>query len=242
MDQPKADGGGVAALGGVEGDVERARLRQAFENIDIGDRGSRREVVAISGGEGLVIAVQQRHRPLLVLAGKQQVAEIVAPCPRQRRDAGFEVRLRAHRRLADIAPDDEVDAGQRHRFGKRRIVCRQPSLERVGEIGPDALPHGAVVAVAGHENEHRDVAVELVRPDQRAHARTLLERQDFQREGQQQIVIDLEQFVARIGLQHIDQRLAGVSAGIVAGAHQRAFDLPPQERDRQRRLACRRSR
>ena len=50
-------------------------------------------------------------------------------------------------------------------------------------------------------------------------------------EREEVIGIDLEQLFARIGLQHVDQRLAVVAVRIVAAAIQRSGDLAAQNRD-----------
>ena len=76
----------------------------------------------------------------------------------------------------------------------------------------------AVVAVARHEDDDRDEAVELVAPRKDAHARPLLERQDGGGEVVERVLVDLEELVARIGLEHVEERLAGMARRVVAGA------------------------
>ena len=51
------------------------------------------------------------------------------------------------------------------------------------------------------------------------------------RELEERVLVDLEQLVARIGLQHVDQRLAGMAVGIEAGAREHGVDLAAQIRD-----------
>ena len=102
--------------------------------------------------------------------------------------------------------------------GKERIERARRGLEGVGQIVADLRAHVAVVALARHVDEHRHEAVEAVAPRQHAHARPLVELQDRQRELVERVLVDLEQLVARIVLQHVDQRLAGMAVRIEAGA------------------------
>jgi hypothetical protein len=58
----------------------------------------------------------------------------------------------------------------------------------------------------------------------------------------ERVLVDLEQLVARIGLQHVDQRLAGMRLRIEAGARQHGIDLAAQERESNGSSGCRPSR
>ncbi len=60
---------------------------------------------------------------------------------------------------------------------------------------------------------------------------TVLERKDAHGIIEQLVFADLEQFVARIGLENIEQRLAAVTEAWEAGTDQNCLDLAPQERD-----------
>ena len=106
------------------------------------------------------------------------------------------------------------------------------ALVGVGEIIADQLAVAAAVAVARHVDQNRDEAIEAVAPRQHAHARPLVELQHGEREVMQRVLVDLEQLVTRIVLQHVDQRLAGMAVEIEAGAVHHRFDLAAQIRDR----------
>ena len=108
------------------------------------------------------------------------------------------------------------------------------TLIDLGEIVADRLAHAAVIAVARHIDEHRDEAIEAVAPREHAHARPLVELQDRQGEVVEHVLVDLEQLVARIGLQHVDQRLAGMSVRNEAGAFHDGRDLAAQIGNRAR--------
>ena len=85
-----------------------------------------------------------------------------------------------------------------------------------------------VVAVARHIDEDRDEAVEAVPPRQHAHPRPLVELQDVEREAVERVFVDLKQLVARIGFQHVDQRLAGMARRFETGAADDVVDLAAQ--------------
>ena len=105
------------------------------------------------------------------------------------------------------------------------------AVEGRAQIMADRGPHVAVVALARHIDEDRDEAVETVAPRQHAHARPFVELQDREREMIERVLVDLEQLVARIGLEHVDQRLAGMARRIEAGAADDAVDLAAQIRN-----------
>ncbi len=117
-------------------------------------------------------------------------------------------------------------------FGKERIEGAHAALVGGGEIIADRRADAAVEAIARHIDENRDEAVEAVAPRQHAHARPFVELQDGEREFVERVLVDLKQLVARIGLQHIHQRLAGMAVLIEPGAADDLIDLAPQIRDR----------
>ena len=228
----QADGAALVAGAAVEVDAERPRRRQALDDADVGDRGGRRI--------GLAIAVRRMRRDSARTARAPWPARRPARarrrarrsrCARSRRPPAPGSRGRDSARRPSGAADDEMDAHQRS-FRKERIEGADAAVVGLGEIVADRLAHVAVVAVARHVDEDRDEAVEAVAARQHAHARPLVELQDRQREVIQRVLVDLEQLVARIGLQHVDQRLAGMAVRIEAGARQHGVDLAAQIRDR----------
>ena len=56
--------------------------------------------------------------------------------------------------------------------------------------------------------------------------------QDVEGEPVERVVVDLEQLVARIGLEHVQQRPAGIARGIEAGPRHHLGDLVAQIGDR----------
>src|SRR5690606_23408464 len=114
------------------------------------------------------------------------------------------------------APDDEVDARQCS-FREGRIIGRYASVESGLEISPDALAHFRIVPITRDEDDHRDKTVELVDAHEGAHTWPLSKRKDRLSVLAQDRYADLEKLVARIGFQHVDERLAGMIVGIKTG-------------------------
>ncbi len=115
--------------------------------------------------------------------------------------------------------------------GKAGVVGRQPALEHRLQIGADLLAYDAVVAVARHEDEDRDEAVELIGAHQRSDARPLDQPQNGFGVLAQDRHRNLEQLVARIALQHVDQCLAGVIFRVETGFGDDGFGFRPEIRD-----------
>ena len=108
-------------------------------------------------------------------------------------------------------------------------------VEYRGEVAADRRPQPIVGPLARDEHQHRHEPVEPVAPRQHPHARPFVELQHRRREREQRVLVDLEQFVARIGVENIRQRLAGMAVRQQAGARLDRRDLVAQIRDRPRR-------
>src|ERR1700756_847518 len=99
-------------------------------------------------------------------------------------------------------------------FGEERTEARESPLVDFGKKLADRLPRAAVVTLARDEDQDRHEAIEAIAARQDPHPRTLVEIQDLDRKPIERIFVDLEQFVPRVALQHIDERLAGMAVGI----------------------------
>ena len=208
---------------------------------DVVDRLQRRIGLAIAVGERVAIALQQRAGAGRFVGLGKRLDQPIGPGAHDRADLLFQGRAVGIGRRAGLAADDEMHAGQR-RIVDVRIVGADVALEHLGEIFADLRAHLPAVALARHIDQHRDEAVEAVAPRQHAHPRALLELQDAQREMIERVLVDLEQLVARIGLQHVDQRLAGMRLRIEAGAGQHGVDLAAQDTGSNGSSGCRPSR
>src|SRR5713101_2612540 len=88
-------------------------------------------------------------------------------------------------------------------------------------------------------DQARQEALEAIPPDEQPETLPLSQMQDPYRRAQQLILANLEQLVARIGLENVDQRLAGMAARRKLRARQDVGGLAPQQRDIRRARAIR---
>ena len=179
------------------------------------------EGLAIGGREGVGVARRERARPRRRRSSRRALSRSVSP--QVRTIAAMPASSASCgdlRRRALVAADDVVGARERPlRIGG--IGGRDAALVDAGEELADAPAHRGVVAVLRHEDEHRDEAVELVGPRERADARPLGQVHDLDREAVERLLVDLEELVARIVLEHVEERAAGVARRVEAGARRR---------------------
>ena len=135
---------------------------------------------AVVGAEGVGIVAQERARALRRIGGVQRLGEIVVEGADDGADPRLDLVLRRVRPLAGIASDDELDARQM----RQREVGKEggdAAVVKLGQRRADPLAQIGGVAVARHEDEDRDEAVEAVAARERADARPLLQLQDRDR-------------------------------------------------------------
>ena len=204
----------------IEIDAERPLRRQALDHADVGDRHRRRIGLAIAGRERLAVALEQRARPGPARAPRASAsASASRPGADDRaRRLSSSVARSGFGRLAAVAADDEVHAHQRP-FREERIEGADAALERLGEIVADRARAPACRSARAAR-----------RPAPRRSGRSGRGRASTRTRGRssscriasanaiERVLVDLEQLVARIGLQHVDQRLAGMAVRIEAGA------------------------
>jgi hypothetical protein len=130
---------------------------------------------------------------------------------------------------------DEVHAGGRrltHPHGELDGLAVEALLEDVGE----ALPDGGVVAVARQEDQHADVAAVGVAAYEDAELAASARLHDAGRHRGELVDRRVEQLVARVGLERVDQGLAGVAVGVQADPVEHVLGLLAQQRDPPHRL------
>src|SRR6266478_9961140 len=66
--------------------------------------------------------------------------------------------------------------------------------------------HRAAIALARHVDQDGGEAIETVAPRQYPYPRPLVELEHRQRELIERVLVDLEQLVARIAFQHVEER------------------------------------
>jgi hypothetical protein len=213
----EVDAGLVVAVAAVEVHGPRARLRELLEKADVLDGLLGPEGLPIGGAEGVRIAGRQGARPRAADGVGELIAQGIAPGADDAGDALLQGLLGHLRRLALVAADDVVGARQGP-FRIGRVGRRHAALVDAREELPDADAHAGVVAVLRHEDEHRHEAVELVGAGQRPHAGALRQVHDVDGEVVERLLVDLEQLVAGIALEHVEERAARIARRIEAGA------------------------
>ena len=160
----------------------------------------------------------------------------------QRRAATASLRLElAHvegRNAARRRAHDDLDARQ-HRFRQMHVEFGAGAVERLDEDRLPLLAQLGRVVLARRVDEAGKEALERIAPHEQAEALALAEMQDSHRRAQQLVLGDLEQLVARIVLEDVDQRLAGVTARRQPCARDDVGDLAPQQRNVRRLCAVR---
>src|SRR5262249_28445565 len=127
----------------------------------------------------------------------------------------------------------DQDADQR-RFGEVDVEIGADAVERLFEqLYPPLSQLGRVIFARGVD-QAGDEAVEGVAPHEEAESLPRAQVQDTRHYPQQFRLSDLEQLVARVGLDDVEQRLAGVAAGLDAGAQDDVRRLSAQQRDLRR--------
>ena len=208
-------------------------LAQRLQPSDVGERLGRADMLAVIGGEGIGVTRRQ-HRRIGGVRGGERGGERIRPGDGRERDVGFQPRD------VDAVPgrpelDDGIDAGDR-RLAEGRAGMGDLAAERCAEDLADLQPHRARIAVARHIGEGRDEAVEAVEAQEGLDPRPLQHMHDAERLGEQFVLRDLEEIVAREGFDDMGERLAVMAARIEPGALDDARLLAPQQRDFGREL------
>ena len=223
----QSDGGVLIPGPPVEIDAERAVRRQPLDEADVANGIERQNNFRDIPGKRRRDSAATAPAPCRIVDAPQLLAERVDPGAHDRLDRLLQARAIGIRRVARRSDDDEMDADERA-FREKRVERAHPALVDAGKIIADSLAHVAVVALARDVDEDGNEAFEAVAPRQDAHARPFVELQHRHREMVERILVDLEKLVARIILQHIHQRLSGMSLGIKAGTLEDRIDLAAQ--------------
>ena len=220
------------ALGRLERPVQAHRDLPRLERLDaldVDERRARDPVRAIGRREGVAVDAPQRVAALLAFVLDQRLLEIVDPGARRGEDAALD-RVGVDLEQPRLAVDHVMQAHQ-HRLRHARRVVDARRVERFAEDRLDATAVVGVEAVARDEDQARQEAPELVGPDEQPQALALAQVQDPHRGLEQLVDRDLEQLVARVGLEDLDQRLLVVAVVREGGALEHCVVLAAQDRD-----------
>ena len=211
----------------------------------VGDRGTRRVVGLVALGERVAVAAQQFGGALLTALGGQRLAEPVGPGAGGLDQARLDPVLVAVGELrqlgARLDAHHEVQPGQ-DRLGVPGGEVDAGAAQFLLEDVDDPQPHTGGVAVAGQVDERRVVAPVLVLAQVQPQPAALLEVQDGGDDRPQLVGRRLEQLVARVGLQDLEQVASVVAVGREPGPAQDLLDLAADDGHPAHRLGVRRRR
>ncbi len=220
----------------VEAHPEVAVGVEPLDPLDVRDCLASCEVLAIGAGERLAVALEERPGALLAELLRERVAEVVGPGSRRRREAGLDLGDVVLRSRARLRVDDEVDTRE-HRLGELRRVVDADAAQGLPEDLLDSPAIPRVEALARQVDETREEAGERVSADEEPHAPALVEVEDAERGLEQLVLRDLEQLVARVRLEDLDQRLVVVTALREPRSLDDALSLAAENGDLPRALA-----
>ena len=201
-----------------------------FDAIQVEDGRMLVEVLLVAGRKGLGIAAQAADAPLLAMGVDQGTFQSVRP-----RAGGVDQQLLQGRHVdrgnrTGRRCDRDMKARQ-HRFAQLRGERGDLAAERLRQNLLEPRAQFGVVAVARDIDETRHEALEGIAAHEQRHPLAFLQMKDAHRGLEQLVVGNLEQFVARVGLQDVHQGLAVVAAAGKSGALDHAVDLVTQQRD-----------
>ncbi len=224
-------GGGADRL--VQAEFEVPLFVEQLDPGQVGDRAARGVVGLVALGEGARVAAQQLRGALLAELGGQRLAEAVGPGAGGRDEPRLDALL--------------VGVGQLRQFGALRDADHevQPGEDRLGVPGgevdagaaellledvDDPQPHPRGVAVPRQVDEGGVVAPVLVLAQVQPQPAALLEVEHRGHDGLELVRRGLEQLVARVGLQDLEQIASVVAVRGETGPLQHLLDLAPDHR------------
>ena len=196
--------------GALEVDAERRVRRHLLDGRDVLHRGRGGEGVAIGRRERLGVAREEIARRRRVVRGEQRLEQEIRPRLHDPRHVGFELRAVGMGERHVAARDDEMHAHQRT-FGEVRNERSDLAVEGRRQQPADHGAGAAAIGLARHVDEDRGEALVKVEAGEHPHPRPFVELQDDQREMDERVLVDLEQLVAGIGVEHVRERLAGMA-------------------------------
>ena len=220
----------------VEGQVEAAVGRDPLEASQVGCPRARRVVLLVGLGERVGVLAGQQGAVLLAVLRMGGGHEVVAPGAGRLGEASLQVGLvEVADHLAGLGPDDEVQPGE-ERLADPGGVLQRVAAELGLEDVRDPLAYGGRVAVPRQVDQAGQVAAVGVAAHEEPHLATLAGVEHGLRDRDELVDRGLEQLVARVGLEHVHQRLAGVAQRREPGAVDDLLGLDPDHRDPGQRL------
>ena len=205
-----------------EREVDAHVALDRLDPAEVGRPALRVVVLLVGLGEGVGPGPRELRPAVLAVLVDHGRHEVVAPRPRGLGEPALEVGDVDLRDLVALGRvDHEVHPGGRGLVdagGELDVLAAELLAQDVGE----ALAHRGAVAVAGQVDQDRDVAAVGVAAHERPQLAPRPGGHDVLRDRGQLVGRGVEQLVARVVLEGVHQRLAGVAARVEAGV---AHDL-----------------
>ena len=204
---------------------EGRRSTQPVELAHVAKRLDWREGLAIGRVEGRAITRKLRHR--LGAGCRECCTHAIRPGADDRKNAGFQ------RGPVDGGgwrgrTANDVMCARKRPFRIGRISSGNTALISFGQEFANPQTDCRVIAVLGNIDHNGYETIKAIDAGKDAQARALEQGEHIHREAVKRLDIDLEQLVARITLEHVEQGLAGMAGGIKPGALDDARHLVAQ--------------
>ena len=211
----------------VHGDAVRAHLLHA---LDVRDRQARAETLLVVGGYRGGVAAVQRHPAAFAILVRERLPELVVPAVGSLHQEFLDCLRVARGSLAVGRVDDKMRPRHRRVRDLGLHVDGFP-LELAQQDCFHSPPEIRGVVLARNEHEARDKLSVRVAAQEQSHPLAVFEVQDAVGEFLELIDIDLEQFVARQGVEDVLERLGVVAARRKARTFDDRGHLAPQQGD-----------
>ena len=215
----------------VEADAEPVGLGQLLDVHDVGERRAGHPVGAVGGREGVAVALEQLAAALLAELLDERLLEVVGPRARGGHQHHLDLARRrspAPRRAPRRPRSGAARARTRTRASCSRSLAAPVAVRRIASM----RRRFSVLKRSRGTN----TSSEKKRPNgsRRANRRSRWRSPRWRIPiaiVEQLVVRDLEQLVARVGVEDLEQRLLVVAAGREGGALEHRVDLAAQDRD-----------
>ena len=196
----------------IEAHAQRLRSREVRHHLDVGHRRAGGEILAVGARQRRGKTVEELVAACLAERVDQGIPEIVVPAPRRQREPCLQLTDVECGNIAWRRAHGDHHARQ-HRLRQMHVEFRARPVERVVQDRLPLLAQLRRVVLARRVDEAHEETLEGIAPHEQPEPLPLAEVQDAHRRAQQLVLARLEQLVARIARENVEQRLAGVAAG-----------------------------
>ncbi len=235
MEELEVDPAALLLDQAIEGKRQGNAIVELADVVQVVDRGTGAEIVAIAGGEGVAEAVHQEIGLLLAEPLDAGGLEVVTPVAGEQGNLALQPLEVVGNGMIAFETQDELDTRQ-HRLRQIRVEVAEGGAQLLAEQVLDAQPQFGGEDVPRHEDQAGVELAEAILAHEQSYPASLADVEDAQRRLHQLVDVDLEEVVARIDLENLQQLLAVVPLGVEAGDLHHRLQLAAQDRHVARRL------